>query len=362
MKASAFPAVAVTGLNATDNPGPGVAVLRCLRKDGMAPATLVGLAYDALEPGIYTRDLVDDVFLLPYPSCSCEQFFDRLQEIHQRAPFDIIIPTLDAEIPMFVEIAPWLRELGVRTLLPTREQLESRAKANLASLARMGDFQTPESILVNAHADLKAVAQQLSYPFFLKGPFYGAERIETHDDAIAAYDKIVVEWGFPVIAQAAVRGPGIEERNVVGLGDGHGSLMAAVAMKKLAVTEKGKGWAGLTIRDPSLVRLAERFVRATHWRGPFELEVVRGADAIDQVIEINPRFPAWVYLAAHAGVNLPKLAVAMAMDPETASVEIRDYGVGKMFIRISIDQLAEISDLEQIVTTGERRRRPTPGE
>ena len=85
-----------------------------------------------------------------------------------------------------------------------------------------------------------------------------------------------------------------------------------VAMKKLAVTDKGKGWAGVTITDPELGLLTERFVEATHWRGPCELEFIRAADGSHHLIEINPRFPAWVYLAASAGMNLPRHAVEIA--------------------------------------------------
>jgi len=138
------------------------------------------------------------------------------------------------------------------------------------------------------------------------------------------------------------------------LGDGKGGLSGAVAMKKLAVTDKGKGWAGITIRHAELSAIAERFVRATNWRGPFELEVVVAPDGTHYVIEINPRFPAWVYLAAAAGINLPQRAVAMASGAEASTSS--DYHVGTMFIRIAHDQIADVSDLERIVMNGEWRR------
>ena len=111
--------------------------------------------------------------------------------------------------------------------------------------------------------------------------------------------------GLPVIVQACVGGTG-EELNVVAVGDGEGGLVGAVAMKKLVVTDKGKGWAGITIKDPELLALTERFMRATHWRGPCEVEVIRDRDGDYHLIEINPRFPAWVYLSAAAGMNLPR--------------------------------------------------------
>ena len=49
----------------------------------------------------------------------------------------------------------------------------------------------------------------------------------------------------------------------------------------------------------------ECFIRETGWRGPFEIECVAdGADIV--LIEINPRFPAWVGFSAGVGVNLPE--------------------------------------------------------
>jgi hypothetical protein len=45
--------IAVTGLNATDNPAPGVGVIRALRLNAAPGERFVGLAYDALDPGIY---------------------------------------------------------------------------------------------------------------------------------------------------------------------------------------------------------------------------------------------------------------------------------------------------------------------
>ena len=45
--------IAVTGLNNTDNPGPGVPVVRGIRESQEIEARIIGLAYENLEPGIY---------------------------------------------------------------------------------------------------------------------------------------------------------------------------------------------------------------------------------------------------------------------------------------------------------------------
>ena len=52
-------AIGVSGINAVDNPGPGVGVARSLKEDTSLNARIIGLAYDAMEPGIYMDWVVD---------------------------------------------------------------------------------------------------------------------------------------------------------------------------------------------------------------------------------------------------------------------------------------------------------------
>ena len=59
--------VAVTGMNATDNPAPGVAVARSLRHEPQFAGRVIGLGYDTLDPGFYAEGLLDGGVILPYP-------------------------------------------------------------------------------------------------------------------------------------------------------------------------------------------------------------------------------------------------------------------------------------------------------
>jgi carbamoyl-phosphate synthase large subunit len=339
--------IAVTGLNATDNPGPGVPVLRSLR-DGARPGERrIGLTYDALDPGVYARDLADRVFLLTYPSAGARAFLDRLAAIHERAPLDVIIPTLDAELPLFIALAPQLRAMGIALFVPTEEQLELRGKAQLAALGRVAGIDVPETAVVASVEDIARVDGKVQYPLYVKGPYYGATLATCREEAIAAYHRALAAWGGPVILQASVRG---EEVNLVGVGDGKGGLLGPVVMKKLALTDKGKGWAGVTIRHEALVDVATRFAAATKWRGPLEVEALRAGPKY-HVIEINPRFPAWVHLATGAGVDLPRVVVDLARGETPPALP--PYEVGKLFVRISLDQVIDMRDFERIVTTGE---------
>jgi len=341
--------IAVTGLNATDNPGPGVSVIRALREAPGFRGRLVGLAYDTLDPGIYARDIgLWGAFLVPYPSQGADALLERLKYVHERVPLDVIIPTLDSELTAFIAIQPELKRLGIRMYLPTREQLDLRSKTRLSELGRKAGIDVPEERVVSTSADLYRIHEEIPYPFMIKGVFYGAKVAHSLDEALLAFHETTARWGVPVIVQKYHAG---EEYDVVAVGDGAGGLVGAVPMKKTFLTDKGKGWAGVAVMDPMLLEATRRFMEASRWRGPCELEVLRTQEGRYLLIEVNPRFPAWTYLSAGAGQNLPwavaRLALGEAVGP------LPEFKPGTMFVRISIDQIASMEDFERMATAGE---------
>ncbi|MEK7706241.1 MAG: ATP-grasp domain-containing protein, partial [Myxococcota bacterium] len=327
--------IAVTGLNATDNPGPGVSVIRSLRSHPDFRGRIVGLAYDSLEPGIYARDIVDDVFLIPYPSEGVDALEARLRYIHATVPLDVVMPTLDSELPAFIALAGVLEELGIGAFMATHEQLELRSKDHLASLGERAGIPVPKTRVVGNAEALYTVHKDVPYPFYVKGLYYGATLARSIDEALAAFHRVVAQWGLPVIVQQAVEG---DELDVVAVGDGVGGLVGALPMKKPYITDKGKGWAGIAVKDAELLALTEKFMAATKWRGPCEVEVVRDKHGQYHLLEINPRFPAWTYLSAGAGINLPFAVAQLALGQSVPPM--RDYQAGTMFVRISLDQIA----------------------
>jgi carbamoyl-phosphate synthase large subunit len=343
--------IAVTGLNATDNPGPGVSVIRSLRAEPRFKGRIVGLTYDTLDPGLYSRELdLTASYLLPYPSQGVEALRERIRYIHEQVPLDVIIPTLDSELPSMIALEPELAALGIRMYLPTRAQFDLRSKVNLAELGRSAGIDVPASKVISDERDLYKVHEEVSYPFMLKGLFYGATIARSLDEALLAFRTTVAKWGLPIIVQKFHPG---EEYDVVAVGDGEGGLVGAVPMKKMVLTDKGKGWAGVAVRDPKLIELTRRFMRVSKWRGPCETEVLRTEQGRYFLIEVNPRFPAWTYLSAGAGQNLPyavaQLAAGEPLEP------LPDFRAGTMFVRIAIDQIAQMEDFQSIAQTGELR-------
>lgn len=341
--------VAVTGMNATDNPAPGVPVARALRDEPSFRGQVVGLGYDALDPGFYAHGLVSSGAILPYPFAGREALWNRLCWVRNTLGMDVLVPNLDSELRAMVSLAPELERLGTRTFLPTLEAIDRTAKVNLPKLGEQADIPIPPSeALLSADGIRKAVSK-LGLPLVVKGVYYGATVAHSEADATAAFHRFAAQWGVPVIGQGFIAG---EEYNVAALGDGRGNLCGAVAMRKMMLTDKGKGWCGVTIDNPDLLRLCETVVGALRWRGPLEVEILKSAKTGEYfVIEINPRFPAWIQLSAGAGLNLPYFAVRLALGLPLPS-PLPSYRAGTLFVRISIDQICDLSTFEQLTATG----------
>ena len=340
--------VAVSGINAVDNPGPGIGVIRSLKEDKDLEVEAIGLAYDAMEPGIYMDWLVDKAFILPYPSGSEEDYISRLLYLKQTVGIDLVIPTLDTEMPLYIKAASFLETQGIKTFLPTKEQFDLRGKTKLPEVAARIGLKIPKTKTIVSYEDLMKAIQEIGLPVMVKGAFYKAYRAYTYQEATSYFHQIVAEWGYPVIIQQVVSG---EEMNVIGVGDGMGESLGLVGIKKLWITALGKIWTGVTVKNDALLTAAKRFVQEFKWRGAFELECIVAKDGI-YLIEINPRFPAWVYFATGVGINLParlvKAALGLPVEKEN------DYEAGKLYVRYTYDIVTDMSIFQNIVTRGER--------
>lgn len=341
--------IAVTGLNATDNPGPGMAVIRALKDAVSFDVRIVGLSYEALEPGIYLRDLVDKVYQMPFPAAGQDVLFERIAYINDKENIDFLFPNFDAELYNFIRLEKRLEEeLGVRMFLPTIAQFDARHKVTLYDFGKKYDIKVPKARSIYTANEIPAISTQLGFPLVVKGKFYDASIAYNNDQATQHFNRISSQWGLPILLQEFIHG---SEVNVCGIGDGEGNLIGAVPMRKLYITDKGKAWAGVSIDDELLLETTRKMVANTRWRGAFEMEFIKTVDDEYYLLEINPRFPAWCYLTVGAGQNQVEALVKMAMgeriDPFT------QYKVGTLFIRYSTDLVVDIKEFEKISTIGE---------
>ena len=349
--------VAVSGMNAQpENPGPGLAVARCLREAYGPRVRIIGLGYDALDPGLYLGEYCDSAHMLSYPNGGSDAMLERLAGIHAAERIDLLIPCLDAELPLMVGAAPRLAAIGIRTFLPQAQALARRTKDRLPELCESAGVACPQiKSITSAGFFSSCEADGWSYPIVVKGPFYDARIVRNAEEGAAAFRAIATQWGLPVLAQRFVAG---EEYNLSGVGDGNGRLLGEVMMKKRALTAKGKAWAGVTVFDQGLADCARRLVQALSWKGPLEVEMMRDAAGRYQLIEINPRFPSWIYLSQGVGRNLPALLTELAFGRPAPPLPLATPGT--MFIRYAVETIVPLGDFEKLIMGGDLSREREP--
>lgn len=339
--------VAVSGLHRGENPQPGAGIIRSLRRR-FPHAFIAGLVYDALESGIYVEDGPDAIYPMPYPTSGAAAFFQRLDAVREKSPFDFFIPTLDAEIELLVHLEEAIASRNLRTCLPGKAVLARRSKNRLAELARKCRVTVPDTRPVYDLAEALSAAAKLGYPLMVKGQYYDAKMVACEAALVAAVGKVFSEWGAPVILQSCVRGP---EFNALGLGDGEGGMVGLCTIRKTIISDQGKGLGGITVLDHTLDEFCARLIGELGWRGPFEIEAMRDEQRGEYVlIEINPRFPAWVDFPSMLGVNFPATLVAM-MSGSGRPAPLPRCAPGHFYVRHQVEVVGHIEQLAALSTS-----------
>ena len=297
-------AVLVSGLHSGPNPSPGVGTARSLRA-AFPDIELVGVDYSLSSSGLHWPDF-DDVWVAP--SWSDLDLPAYAEEITARLADDSVwLSGLDLE-------TIWLSSQDVaagQVLVPSVDALRSIKKPAAAVAEALG-LGAPPSLPLSAPAsELAAFGRVRGWQAWLKGPFYEAQRVVSWSHLLAVREQMKEVWGTDDLhLQAHV--VGLEES--VAFAAYQGVLLGACAMTKQEATAEGKTWAGTASEvDADLMERVTQFVADTQWTGGAEVEMVRDPSGRRWLLELNPRFPAWIHGATLAGRNLPAALVAAAL-------------------------------------------------
>lgn len=352
MKTNKLPLVAVTGLGRGENPQPGAAVIASLRRQ-WPDLEIAGLVYDAMESGIYGPSSPDAAFTLPYPSCHRSVLLSRIDEIREEFPFEILIPTLDAEMEPLLAIRDELEKRGIRTMLPDPRAMASRSKQHLARLAETAGVRVPRTYVVHDAEEAAERTAEMGCTVMIKGPYYEAYRANSPLLARVHARRILAEWGGPIIVQEYLEG---DEFDLLAVGDGAGRVLGSCAVRKLVVSAQGKGYAGITVEDQKLTAAAGALMQELKWGGPLEMEFLRTRDGVFHLIEINPRFPAWSDFPAALGCNLGAIALQALLGQQPSP--LAPIPPGKIFLRHNVDMVCDSLEFGTLATEGRIIRKP----
>ena len=171
------------------------------------------------------------------------------------------IPNFDAELHNFIKIQDELKsELNIATFLPSQAVFDARQKSELNKFGDKYGVKVPESHMINQVSEIRKLEETMDYPFVIKGRYYDAYIASTYEQATSYFYKAVAKWGYPVIVQEFVAGT---EVNVTAIGDGKGSCIGAVPMRKLHYGQ-GKAWSGISLEDDELMDISRRVMKTAN--------------------------------------------------------------------------------------------------
>ncbi|MBC9033903.1 ATP-grasp domain-containing protein [Sphingomonas sp. JC676] len=291
----------VSGLYAGGNPQPGLGIVRSLRQ-GYPDATIVGVDYSTRVSGIHFEELDERWIQRPWGELDLDSYGNKVRDLLDAGGLWISGSDLEA-----MWLASIFREGHPNLLAPPMRGIKRITKPAVEAAAAL-PIKIP-TYLSTEHSDwdLHAFCRAHDWRVWLKGPYYDASRTPTWDIFTAVRGALSKIWSTEkLFLQAHVSG---YEESVM-LSAYRGELLGAVSMRKRDITPEGKTWAGdVSEVPPSFLEPLREMVRATNWTGGGELEMVRDASEQLWLIEMNPRFPAWVHGATIAGHNLPALLV-----------------------------------------------------
>lgn len=294
----------LSGVHSGPNPSPGLGTARSLRL-AFPNIRLTAVDYSPASTGLHDR-VFDEVLLnRPWPELDLATYRRQIESALGRNAW--WLSGLDLEV---LWLSPTAGRSRSRMLVPDTRALSETRKPEIRAAHGLG-WDTPAFIsLAESDRAVHAFCRAAGWRVWVKGPNYEARSVRTWADVRVTREAVAETWASDdIFAQAHVAG----SEESVALAAFQGRLLAAVQMRKQAVTPEGKTWSGLV--EPIAATLwprLQRVVEDLNWTGGAEIECVRDLEGRVWVIDWNPRFPAWINGASILGFNLPAALVAAA--------------------------------------------------
>ena len=233
-------------------------------------------------------------------------FVDALLATCIADEIDVLFSTVDVELPALAARRAEFEAAGTALAAPSLETLTVCLDKFLLAERCADALRVPTTRLLNEDG----LAFDWSFPVIVK-PRRGAGsrgvRVVADRAALEA-----IELDDALIIQAFLPG---DEYSVDVFADATGHVVAAVPRTRERV-DSGVSIAGQTVKDTELESTAAAVARAIGLSGVANVQLRRDVDGHPALLEVNPRFPGAMPLTIAAGVDMPVLALQLALGNE----------------------------------------------
>lgn len=249
------------------------------------------------SPGVHVADAAYEV-----PLSTAPDYVDTILEVCRRESVDVVVPTIDDELPVFAASKAAFDARGVQVVVSPLETTEiCNDKVRTCEVLRAASVQAAASYLRSTLPD------DVGPPLFVK-PRFGRGSV----GAFAARTRRELEFFLDYVPnpciQQLLEGP---EFTLDMFCDGDGRVISVVPRERVVI-RSGVIDRGRTVKDERLLALGEACAKAIRFAGPVNIQC-RLHDGQPTVFEINPRFSGGIGLTIRAGADFPAWVVQMAL-------------------------------------------------
>jgi carbamoyl-phosphate synthase large subunit len=229
---------------------------------------------------------------------------------------DVLFSTVDAELPaLAARRDELLASAGTVLAAPSLATLE----VALDKFALAERVQAYARVPVTRLVGPAARAEQWVFPIIVKprrgAGSRGVRLVQDREqlDALGDDDSLIAQEHLPG-----------DEFSVDVFADASGAVIAAVPRTRARV-DSGVSIAGRTVRNPELESTAAAVARAIGLVGVANVQLRYDVSGVAALLEVNPRFPGAMPLTIAAGVDMPSLALDLALGLALpAAIEFRE--------------------------------------
>ncbi|APO78939.1 carbamoyl phosphate synthetase-like protein (plasmid) [Rhizobium etli 8C-3] len=276
--------------------GRRVALINCFRRAAKEVGISLTVIACDLDPGMSPACRSADASYA-VPACDDPDFVWALQEIALREKIDLIVPTIDPELPALARAMDDFEAIGCRVHVSQPAVIDIvRDKLETMNVLGAAGIPVPRTIALEEFAS----TSEWSWPVFVKPRSGSASRAIS---VAGSRDELPSKISEPMIVQENLTGT---EYTVNGFVDARGRLQTAITHRRVRV-RAGEVEKGITERQARHSRIAHDIVGALPGlRGAFCFQMMDDGVAGPKVIEINARFGGGYPLADHAGAQFAK--------------------------------------------------------
>lgn len=276
---------------------PLVQAFKAALRDLGVCGTVIVTDVNHLSPGVH---VADQARLVPLATDPC--YLDAIEEICRDAEVDLVIPTIDDELPMFGESRARFAAIGTRV-----------AASDALTARTCNDKLLTYQVLMSAGIATATthlpgeVPSGLTFPAFVK-PRSGRGSVGAFAAATRRELEFFLDYVDDPIVQHYLDGP---EFTIDVLCDFSGDVLSVVPRERVLV-RAGTSDRGRTDGDPDLINLGLQCAKALGFIGAANVQcrVVSGRPT---VFEVNPRFSGGIPLTIAAGADFPRCLVELAL-------------------------------------------------